>query len=358
MVKENFVQLFEDSFRQNWDYPAYTDYETKYEMTYAQVAEQIEKLHLLFEQCGLQRNDKVSLIGRNSAHWAVAYVATITYGAVIVPILQDFKANDVHHIVKHSDSKLLFTADYIWDHLDENELGAVRAVVSLTKFKPLAVISSALPVIDEESGLRMQLSAEMISPEAIQQLFDRKYKGAFTRDKISYYHKDNEEVASINYTSGTTGFSKGVMTTGRALASNAVFGHNAYALHSNKKLLFRGDRMVTFLPLAHAYGCAFDFLGNTTTGGHTYSALGCFCRDQTDPYPQCASHHREDLSQADTTDDSQTAYELGAQGAFPRLCGAHSDKQETRRSLRRRLRRGDSRRSGYECRSGGFLPQA
>lgn len=270
MVKENFVQLFEDSFRQNWDYPAYTDYETKYEMTYAQVAEQIEKLHLLFEQCGLQRNDKVSLIGRNSAHWAVAYVATITYGAVIVPILQDFKANDVHHIVKHSDSKLLFTADYIWDHLDENELGAVRAVVSLTKFKPLAVISSALPVIDEESGLRMQLTAEMISPEAIQQLFDRKYKGSFTRDKISYYHKDNEEVASINYTSGTTGFSKGVMTTGRALASNAVFGHNAYALHSNKKLLFRGDRMVTFLPLAHAYGCAFDFLGNTTVGGHTY----------------------------------------------------------------------------------------
>ena len=129
MVKENFVRMFEDSFRYNWELDAYTDYETKYTMTYAQVAEQVEKLHLLFQQCGIEKNDKVALIGRNCAHWAVAYVATITYGAVIVPILQDFRPDDVHHIVKHSDSKLLFTADYIWDHLDENELGQVRAVI-------------------------------------------------------------------------------------------------------------------------------------------------------------------------------------------------------------------------------------
>ncbi|MBR1928833.1 MAG: AMP-binding protein [Paludibacteraceae bacterium] len=271
MVKENFVRMFEDSFRQNWDLEAYTDYETKYTMTYAQVAEQVEKLHLLFKQCGIEKNDKVSLIGRNSAHWAVAYVATITYGAVIVPILQDFRPDDVHHIVKHSDSKLLFTADYIWDHLDEQELGQVRAVISLTKFKPLAVIQSALPIVDPDSQIRLTLTKELISVEAIQQLFDRKFKGNFYPDCIRYDYKDNEEIASINYTSGTTGFSKGVMTTGRALASNAVFGHNAYAASNpNKVLLYKGDRMVTFLPLAHAYGCAFDFLGNTTAGGHTY----------------------------------------------------------------------------------------
>ncbi len=271
MVKENFVQLFEDSFHNNWSLEAYTDYETKYTMTYAQVAEQVEKLHLIFQQCGIERNDKVSLIGRNCAHWAVAYIATITYGAVIVPILQDFRPDDVHHILKHSDSKLLFTADYIWDHLDENELGQVRAVISLTKFKPLAVIDAALPVVDDETGIKLTLTKELISPETIQQLFDRKYKGNFNAHCVKYYHKDNEEIASINYTSGTTGFSKGVMTTGRALASNAMFGRNAYAANNpSGKLLFNTDRMVTFLPLAHAYGCAFDFLGNTTAGGHTY----------------------------------------------------------------------------------------
>lgn len=271
MVKENFVEMFQNSFRENWNREAYTDYETKYTMTYAQVAEQIEKLHLLFQQCGIERNDKVSLIGRNCAHWAVVYVATITYGAVIVPILQDFRPDNVHHILKHSDSKLLFTADYIWDHLDENELGNVRAVVSLTKFKPLAVIDAALPIVDEETGIRLTLTKELISNETIQQLFDRKYKGHFTPQCINYYLKDNEEMASLNYTSGTTGFSKGVMTSGRALASNAIFGHKAPATgNPTGKLLFKEDRMVTFLPLAHAYGCAFDFLGNTTAGGHTY----------------------------------------------------------------------------------------
>jgi len=271
MIKENFVRLFEDSFRRNWDLEAFTDYETKYTLTYGQVAEKVEKLHILFEQCGIQKNDKVSLIGRNSTHWAVAYIATVTYGAVIVPILQDFRPENVHHIIKHSDSKLLFSGDYYWDHLDENELGNVRAVISLTDFRPLAVIESALPIVDEENGIRFSLPKTIITPEAIQRLFDAKFGGKFFPDSIRYDYKDNEEIASINYTSGTTGFSKGVMTTGRALASNAIFGHHAYAAgNPSQHLLFAGDRMVTFLPLAHAYGCAFDFLGNSTIGGHTY----------------------------------------------------------------------------------------
>lgn len=263
--------MFEDSFRRNWDLEAFTDYETKYTLTYAQVAEKVEKLHLLFQQCGIKKYDKVSLIGRNCAHWAVAYIATVTYGAVIVPILQDFHSENVHHIVKHSDSKLLFSGDYYWDHLDEHELGNVRAVISLTNFQPLAIREEALPIVNQELNIRFSLTKELISPEAIQQLFDNKFKGDFFPDCIRYDYKDNEEVASINYTSGTTGFSKGVMTTGRALASNARFGHLAYAAgNPSQQLLFAGDRMVTFLPLAHAYGCAFDFLGNSTIGGHTY----------------------------------------------------------------------------------------
>ncbi len=271
MIKDNFVRMFEDSFRRYWNLEAFTDYETKYTLTYAQVAEQVEKLHILFEQCGIEKNDKVALIGRNSTNWAVAYIATVTYGAVIVPILQDFHSENVHHIIKHSDSKLLFSGDYYWDHLDESELGQVRAVISLTSFQPLAVRESALPMVNEEMNIRFSLTKELISPEAIQQLFDKKFNGEFYPDCIRYDYKDNEEVASINYTSGTTGFSKGVMTSGRALASNARFGHTAYAAgNPSKHLLFPGDRMVTFLPLAHAYGCAFDFLGNSTIGGHTY----------------------------------------------------------------------------------------
>ncbi len=269
MIQDNFVRMFEDSFRHNWNLEAYTDYETKYTMTYAQVAEQVEKLHLIFQQCGIQKNDKVALIGRNSSHWAVSYVATITYGAVIVPVLPDFAANDMHHILKHSDSKLLFVADQIWDHLDENELGKVRAVFSLHKFEPLAVIEEALPVLNEETGERMRLTKEMLTSEVTQAMFDEKFKHNFHKDCIRYDYKDNDEVASINYTSGTTGFSKGVMTTGRALASNAAYGMHAKS-YKYGTLVHRGDRMVTFLPLAHAYGCAFDFLGNTCAGGHTY----------------------------------------------------------------------------------------
>ena len=177
MIKENFVRLFEDSFRRYWDLEAFTDYETKFTLTYGQVAEQVEKLHLLFEQCGIQKNDRIALIGKNCTRWAVAYIATVTYGAVIVPILQDFRPENVHHIIKHSDSKLLFSGDYYWDHLDENELGQVRAVFSLTDFRPLTVIESALPIIDEESGTRFELPREIISPEAIQKLFDAKFQG-------------------------------------------------------------------------------------------------------------------------------------------------------------------------------------
>ena len=248
--QKNFVQLFEESFKQNWNRPAYTDYGTDYTLSYGDVATLVEKIHLIFKQCGIKKDDRIALIGRNSANWCVTYVATITYGAVIVPILQDFIGSDVQRILQHSESKLLFTADYKWKELDPEQLGDVEAVFSLTRFEPILCIDSKLDIND-------------FRPENIQKLFDAKWQNGFTADDVKYEWKDNEEMAVLSYTSGTTGNSKAVMSPGRAMAANAEFGEY---LH----ILYPEDRMVTFLPLAHAYGCAFDFLGNTASGGHTY----------------------------------------------------------------------------------------
>jgi len=248
--QKNFVQLFEESFKQHWDLPAYTDYGTDYTLYYRDVATLVEKIHLIFEQCGVKKNDKVALIGRNSANWCVTYVATVTYGAVIVPILHDFLGKDVERILQHSESKLLFTADYKWKELDATQLGNVEAVFSLTDFEPLVVIDQTL-------------TTEKLQQKSIKALFDSKWSKGFSAADVKYDWKDNEELAVLSYTSGTTGNSKAVMSPGRAMAANAEFGDY---LH----ILYPGDRMVTFLPLAHAYGCAFDFLGNTYSGGHTY----------------------------------------------------------------------------------------
>lgn len=248
--QKNFVQLFEESFKAHWDLPAYTDYGTEYTLKYSDVAKLVEKIHIIFRECGIKKDDRVALIGRNSANWCVTYVATITYGAVIVPILQDFTGADVQRILQHSESKLLFTADYKWKELDAAQLGNVKAVFSLTKFEPIL-------------SLDEKLSIENLQPDKIQVLFDQKWPDGFSSENVKYDWKDNEELAVLSYTSGTTGNSKAVMSPGRAMAANAEFGEYL-------KILYPGDRMVTFLPLAHAYGCAFDFLGNTYSGGHTY----------------------------------------------------------------------------------------
>lgn len=248
--QKNFVQLFEESFKQHWNLPAYTDFGTDYTLNYSDVATWVEKIHIFFEQCGIKKDDKVALIGRNSANWCVAYVATITYGAVIVPILQDFTGTDVQHILQHSESKLLFTADYKYKELDNTQLGDVKVVVSLTDFEPKEVFDKTIDIAN-------------LSVKHLTDLFTQKYPQGFAAKDVKYNWKDNEELAVLSYTSGTTGNSKAVMSPGRAMAANAEFG-----LYLN--ILFEGDRMVTFLPLAHAYGCAFDFLGNTYAGGHTY----------------------------------------------------------------------------------------
>lgn len=255
MIQENFIRLFEDSFRKYWEMPAYSNYGENSTLTYADVAHKIARLHIMFEQCKLDRNDKVALIGRNTDNWAVGYLAVVTYGAVVVPVLQDFNPNDVHHITNHSESKILLAGDYIWENLEEEKLTTVQVVFSLQNFNTLAVLKKNDP---EENIDRDQLKHDVITT-----LFKVKYPQGFFKDHVRYVDKSNSELVSINYTSGTTGFSKGVMTTGNALAGNVTFAVGTGIIQPQ-------FRIISFLPLAHSYGCAFEFLSATVCGCHIH----------------------------------------------------------------------------------------
>ena len=244
--EENLIKIYENSFRKNWELEAVTDYGTTNTLTYAQLAENVAKMHLLFEQASLKQGDKVAVMGKNNANWVTTFLATMTYGAVIVPILQDFKANDAIHIVNHSESKLLFITDLIWENIDAEQVPELKAVLSLNTMNMLVN--------------RME---QTVDRAIIEELFTKKYPNGYSKEDVQYAERGNEELASINYTSGTTGFSKGVMTPANALAGNILFGLTT-------KLVFQGCRHVAFLPLAHAYGCAFDFLACLAAGGHTY----------------------------------------------------------------------------------------
>ena len=246
MIKENFIKLYENSFKENWDLPCYTDYGEDNTFTYGQVAEEIAKLHLLFQHCSLRRGDKISIIGKNTSRWCIAYMATITYGAIVVPILQDFKPNDVHHIVNHSESTFLFVSDNIWENLEEEALGNLRAVFSLTDYRCL----------HQRDGETIQKFMRNMGTA-----MRKAYPKGFQKENIIYTELSNDKVMLLNYTSGTTGFSKGVMLTGNNLAGNVTFGIRT-------ELLKKGEKVLSFLPLAHAYGCACDFLTATAVGTH------------------------------------------------------------------------------------------
>lgn len=246
MLDRNFIKLYETSFKENWDLKALSDYTENETLTYSEVAVEIAKLHLLFKQLNVKTGDKISLIGRNNPRWCITYMSVVTYGAVIVPILQDFNPNDVHHIVNHSDSVLLFAHDNIWENLEEEKLEHIRGVFSLTQFRCLF----------QKGGESVTKIFENIDTD-----FKAAYPNGYTIDDVKYADVSNNDIVLINYTSGTTGFSKGVMLTGNNLAGNVTFGIDS-------KLHFRGSRCVSFLPLAHAYGCAFDFLTPLAAGGH------------------------------------------------------------------------------------------
>ena len=246
--EENLIKIYENSLRKNWDLEAVTDYGTSVTLTYGQMAERIAYLHLLFERVGIQENDRIAVMGKNNSNWVTTYLAAVTYGAVIVPILQDFKANDAIHIINHSESKLLFITDQIWENIDVDQVPDLQAVISLNT---MDLITTGMP------------KTQAVDKMTIEEMFAEKYPNGFTKDDVQYIERSNAELASINYTSGTTGFSKGVMTPMNALAGNIVFGLTT-------KLVYPGCRHVAFLPLAHAYGCAFDFLACLAAGGHTY----------------------------------------------------------------------------------------
>ena len=245
--KYNFVKMFERTFRENWDLPAVSDYGTDVTLTYGQLAINIEKLHILFKECGIKKNDKIAVMGRNNSNWVAVYLATVTYGAIIVPILQDFRANDAIHIVNHSGSKLLFISDINWEGMYLDQIPKVLAAVSLNDWHPIS----------------LALDPKKINYEAIVEQFKKKHPEGYWAKDVHFDERPNSEVGSINYTSGTTGFSKGVIMPLNGLAGNIRYGFEA-------NLVSRESRHVAFLPLAHAYGCAFDFLACLAAGGHTW----------------------------------------------------------------------------------------
>ena len=246
MIKENFIKIYEESFKENWALPALTDYGKSKTFTFGDVATEIARIHLLFHECQVRRGDKIALIGKDSSRWCIAYMAVVTYGAIIVPILQDFNPNDVHHIINHSESVFLFVSDRIWDSLEEDKIEEVRGVFSLSDYRCLHQrenIQKLMKSLDEK--------------------MTEKYPDGFTQEDIKYAELDNDKVVEINYTSGTTGFSKGVMLTGNNLAGNVTYARTL-------DLLFRGERELCFLPLAHAYSCAFNLLVPMAFGVHVY----------------------------------------------------------------------------------------
>jgi long-chain acyl-CoA synthetase len=245
--KYNFVKMYERSFREHWDLEAVTDYDTNVTLTYGQLAINIEKLHILFKECGIKKNDKIAVMGRNNSNWVAVFLATVTYGAIIVPILQDFRANDAIHIINHSGSKLLFISDINWEGIELDQIPNVLATVSLNDWHPIT----------------LALDPKKINFESIAQKFKEKHPDGYWADDVHFDERPNSEIGSINYTSGTTGFSKGVIMPLNGLAGNVRFGIESH-------LTFEGARHVTFLPLAHAYGCAFDFLACLAAGGHTW----------------------------------------------------------------------------------------
>lgn len=249
MIKENFVKLYEESFKYNWNLKALSDYSEKTTLYYKDLAREIARVHILLEEAQVKKGDKIALVGKNNIPWCTTYLAVVHYGAVIVPILQDFHPQNLQHIINHSESVLLFTSDSIWDNLDEDQLPEIRGAFSLSNFD--------FRCLYEKKGEKL---THIVS--SLNEKMNKKYQNGFTKDDIKYAQVENSEVVLINYTSGTTGFSKGVMLTGNNLAGNVTHAHYL-------KLLFRGQNIVSFLPLAHAYGCAFEFLYSLTEGSHT-----------------------------------------------------------------------------------------
>lgn len=245
-IENSFIKLIEQSIRKNWNQDALTDYKG-ITLQYKDVARKIEKLHILFEHIGIKPGDKIALCGRNSANWTATFLGIITYGGVAVPILHEFKADNVHNIVNHSEARMLFVGDQVWENFNEAAMPHLEGIIELKNFD--LVISRS----KELSYIREHLNEE----------FGKRYPCRFRAEQVNYRHEQPEELAVINYTSGTTGYSKGVMLPYRSILSNIVHIHDKVGLKS-------GDRIVSMLPLGHIFGLVFDFLYGITVGAHLW----------------------------------------------------------------------------------------
>ena len=247
MTEKSVNKLFEQAFRDNWECLALSNYKGT-TIFYRDLAERIAKLHILFERCGLNRGDKVAICARNQVNWAVSFLATMTYGAVPVPILHEFKAGNIHHLVNHSEARVLFVDQTVWEGLSESEMPNVQAVVRLEGFKLIYAASEDITYAREH----------------LNSLFGEKYPESFGPDDMDYYRDSPDELALINYTSGTSGFSKGVMIPYRTIRSNMEFAEFACPDLGNT------SNIVAMLPSAHMYGLMFEVLYELYKGVHVH----------------------------------------------------------------------------------------
>lgn len=245
-MTQSFIKLIEQSVIGNWDKKALTDYKGE-TLQYKDVARKIEKIHSILEQINIQPGEKIAICGRNSANWCVAFLSVMTYGAVIVPILHEFKADNIHNIVNHSEARFLFVGDQVWENLDERQMPNLEGIVSLKDFSLLVSRSEVLTYAREH----------------LNEIFGRKYPCRFLRQDIHWQSEQPDDLALINYTSGTTGYSKGVMLSYRSLISNVNYCRRMIGIRP-------GDSIVSMLPMGHVFGMVFDFLYGITSGAHLW----------------------------------------------------------------------------------------
>ena len=246
-TEKNLNAYISNSIISNWDLEAFTDYKGA-TLLYRDVARRVAKLHILFEEAGIKPGDRIALCGKNSSNWGTACIAALTYGAVVVPILHEFKADNIHHIINHSETKLFFAGDQIWENLNEASMPNVEGIITLDEYQL---------VISRNEKLTY-------AREHLNELFGRKYPKEFTKADVKYFEAGFDDMAMINYTSGSTGFSKGVMLPYRALISNHLFARKAVYL------MKAGDKVISMLPMAHMYGFAFEFFHEFLMGCHVY----------------------------------------------------------------------------------------
>ena len=244
--EHQFIDYIEQSIIENWDKDALTDYKG-ITLQYKDVARKIAKFHIVLESAGIQPGDKIAVCGRNSAHWGVTFLATITYGAVIVPILHEFKADNIHNIVNHSEAKLLFVGDQAWENLNKDAMPLLEGIASLTDFTALVSRNEKLTYAFEHRNA----------------IYGQRYPKNFRPEHICYRKDRPEELAIINYTSGTTGYSKGVMLPYRSIWSNVTYCFEMLPVKA-------GDHIVSMLPMGHVFGMVYDFLYGFSAGAHIY----------------------------------------------------------------------------------------